>query len=616
MSYAEKQESRLSRMYPTTRVNRTPASTALRLLVIAALVLTSVSLLSTDDAVSAAASHQGRLVSEQPRTDTPRPLNGDVWDIRQVGNRIIMGGSFTQVQLPNGQIVDQAYLAAYFLDTGAFDTGFRPFIDRQVEAVAASDNQQYLFIGGAFNQVDGVARSKVAKLNAAGDLITSFTANATAAVKTIAVRGDRVYLGGSFRKVNGVARERLASVHEATGAVDQNFDFPVATGIGGGGALSVRALDVSPDGNRLLVAHSGLTVGGQDRVGVALFDIAGAVDVLDDWQTGLYRDNYSRCSSGALRLRDAEFSPDGSYFVVVGAGNDRPPVCDTAIRWATSSGSNAMPDWITRNHDSTYSVGISDTAVYIGGHFCYTESQLAPDPWPGDTDTVYDCFRNAQVVLGDLVTPRNQLAALDPVDGHALDWNPGSNAFKGIQALEVIDSGLLVGQDGSTLGGTFTGRAGLFPVVGGPAPTSTTSPPTTTSTTTTSTTTSTTSTTTTSTTVPDGPDTTPPAVRFTNPTEGQVLNTGTITLAGLTDDNVAVSKVRITVRNRSTGQWLRADGTVGGWQAIAANVASNGPSSSWSTMLTFPAGRWTVYAKPTDAAGNNGSTVLRKFETR
>lgn len=583
------------------------------ILIILAMLVASLALL-TNVQQSLAATHNGQLVSETPRNDTPRPLNGDVWDVRQVGDRIIMGGSFTQVQLPNGQVIDQAYVAAYFLDSGQFDFGFRPSVDRQVEAVAGSDNGQYVFIGGAFNSIDGVSRAKAAKLNTKGDLITSFRANATATVKTIAARGDRVYLGGSFRKVNGVQRERLAAVDEATGAVDLNFDFPVETGIGGGGALSVRALDITPDGNRMLVAHSGLTVGGQDRTGIAMFNIAEQVDVLDDWQTSLYRDNYTRCSGGWLRLRDAEFSPDGSYFVVVGAGNDRPPVCDSAIKWPTISGADTQPEWITRNHDSTYSVGISDTAVYIGGHFCYTESQLAPDPWPGDTDTVYDCFRNEQVQLGELVVARNQLAALDPVDGHALEWNPGSNAFKGIQALEVIGSGLLVGQDGSTLGGVFTGRSGLFPLSGQP-PVTTTS--TSTSSTSTSTTTSSTSTTTTtsSTTVPNGPDTTPPAVILTAPTAGATIGSET-TIAGTIDDNVSVGSVRITIRNRQSGRWLRVDGSIGSWQAFQADIATVGASSSsWELSLNIPAGKWTVYAKPADSAGNIGETVLGKFET-
>ncbi len=553
----------------------------------------------------ASANHGGQLVSETPRSDTPRPLDGDVWDIKAIGNRVVMGGSFTQVQLPNGQVVDQAHLAAYFLDSGQFDFGFRPVVDRQVEAVAASDDEQFIFIGGSFNTVDGTARAKVAKLTTQGDLITAFRANATAAVKTIAVHSDRVYLGGSFRRVNGVARERLAAVNASNGAVVAGFDFPVETGIGGGGSLSVRALDITPDGSRMLVAHSGLTVGGQDRTGVAMFDVSGAVDVLDPWQTSLYRDNYQRCSGGRLQLRDAEFSPDGSYFVVVGAGNDRPPVCDTAIRWPTFSGAGTQPDWITRNHDSTYSVGISDSAVYIGGHFCYTESQLAPDPWPGETDTVYDCFRNEQVQLGNLVVARNQLAALDPADGHALEWNPGSNAFKGIQALEVIDEGLLVGQDGSRLGGVTTGRAGLFPLDGQPPATTTT---------TTTTTTSTTSTTTTTTTVPPtGPDTTPPLVAIEAPAAGSAVGsvpnvTGTIT------DNRSVAAVRITLRNRQTGQWLRADGSLGAWQALPADISSVGAeSSAWSIDLTIPPGRWTLFARPTDSSGNNGSTVTRKF---
>jgi Ca2+-binding RTX toxin-like protein len=120
--------------------------------------------------------------------------------------------------------------------------------------------------------------------------------------------------------------------------------------------------------------------------------------------------------------------------------------------------SDQEPLWIARNFDSTYAVGISDAAVFIGGHFCWVESELAPDPYPGDGE-----FTNANSCFGATpagrfapeVVNRDQIAALDPATGHALPWDPGSDGLKDVQSIEVIGRGLLVGHDG-----TFFGRDG------------------------------------------------------------------------------------------------------------------------------------------------------------
>ena len=57
---------------------------------------------------------------------------------------------------------------------------------------------------------------------------------------------------------------------------------------------------------------------------------------------------------------------------------------------------------------------------------------------------------------------RNQLAALDPSDGSALAWDPGSNAVLGTFDLTLIDRGLLAGMDNNRYNQILTGRSGFF----------------------------------------------------------------------------------------------------------------------------------------------------------
>ena len=94
-----------------------------------------------------------------------------------------------------------------------------------------------------------------------------------------------------------------------------------------------------------------------------------------------------------------------------------------------------QPLWISRCFDSVYSVAITDNAVYIGGHFSWKESPSAPDPWPGLDDVGYGTGQGLGAYgLGDEVVRRDHLGALDPRDGKALEWNPGSNSFEGNKA--------------------------------------------------------------------------------------------------------------------------------------------------------------------------------------
>ena len=70
-------------------------------------------------------------------------------------------------------------------------------------------------------------------------------------------------------------------------------------------------------------------------------------------------------------MRDVEMSPDGSYFVVATTGGPHSgTLCDTASRWETYAvGTTLTPTWIANSGgDTLWGVGITDAAVYVGGH--------------------------------------------------------------------------------------------------------------------------------------------------------------------------------------------------------------------------------------------------------
>jgi large repetitive protein len=132
--------------------------------------------------------HPG-LVPNKPRTNTPLISTGEIWDFEVVGTRVYVVGTFSSLQnASGGTTVNQRLLAAFNLNTGQVDTGFRPtFSGGGVNAVEASPDGTKLYVAGSFNTVNGVTKRKVASINpTTGATVAGFTANAGAAATALA----------------------------------------------------------------------------------------------------------------------------------------------------------------------------------------------------------------------------------------------------------------------------------------------------------------------------------------------------------------------------------------------------------------------------------------------
>ncbi len=404
-----------------------------------------------------------QLVPDTPRLDTPRITQGGIEQMVQWGERIILAGSFPGLSDADGTPHAQPFLAAYNIDTGLVDTTFAPTFDSFIESIAVSADGNHLFVGGAFNTVNGENRNRIVKLDATGAIDPTFTANPNARVSALAVSsdGDDLYVGGFFSAINGTPRGLLAKLDATTGALDPSLNLPITEGIGSGSTLKVQSLLLTPNDNTLVVVHTGRRVNGLLREGIALVNANSGA--LLPWQTDLYTDNLPRVG-GVLRITKGDIDPTGTYFVVVsGSGGDRPPLNDTVIAWPVAGGAGTEPLWVSRHFDSVYSVAITEHAIYAGGHFRWQEAPGSSDPWPGDTFTNYGWDAGVgAAALGDEVVRRDQIGALDPATGKAMNWNPGSNAFVGVQALTAVERGLLVYHDNTILGGYDVGYHGFF----------------------------------------------------------------------------------------------------------------------------------------------------------
>jgi PKD repeat protein len=537
------------------------------------------------DAAQPVPGHPG-LAPATPRTNTPRISTGEIWDIEVVGTRVFVAGTFSSLQNTTGDqaTVNQRFLAAFNLNTGLIDTSFRPtFGGGGVSAVEASPDGTKLYVAGSFNTINGVTKRKIASINpSTGAPVTGFTANASSQATALAATNTTVYVGGNFSTVNGAARVGLVAVNGTTGAVVPGFVNNMSGGIGVNGALTIQQLELTHDDSKLLVVHTGRKIAGQDRYGVGLIDTQ--TNQLLPWRTRLWDDNL-QFVGGIQRIYAGDIAPNDQYFVVgSGSGGDRPPINDTAIAFPIAGNDHVQPLWVSRHFDSVYSVAVTEAAVYVGGHFGFQESPTAPDPWPGLDNVGYGTGQGlAGYGLGDAVVRRDHIGALNPVDGKALEWNPGSNSFEGNKAMEATPRGLFVGGDGMYQGGLRTGRVAFYDFNTVPAPS-------------------------------------PIDTTIVNPIEGRVVASGVqFVIDGQATAPGQVSRVQVEIQDRNSGQYLQDDlVSWGGANTINTSLASpNATSTAWSLPLTVTGNReLKVLAKTFAVTGGSDATkATKKFES-
>lgn len=413
-------------------------------------------------AAAAVAPGHDRVVSAVPAAATPAVRDGEVQALLEADGLGLAGGTFTTVAGPGGADERRASLVGFDLQTGALSTTFKPVLNGPVETLAAGPRPGTVYVGGRFTQVNGVPVARVALLRTSdGMLDPTFRAAATnGAVLDVALSGNRLYVGGSFTTVGGVAHRGLATLDASTGALDPFLGVQLTerhntTGGGAQGAVGARDLDVTPDGTRVVVVGNFRRADGVLRDQVAMLDTSGAAArVSTTWATTAFTPLCNSAKFDAY-VRAVSLSPDGSYFVVTTTGGPYgSTLCDTATRWETrASGTTLAPTWTAASGgDSLWGVAVTEAAVYVGGHQRWMNNSLGSD--------------RAQAGA----VPRPGVAALDPVSGIPLRWNPGRNP-RGQAVYEIYASsrGLWLGSDTEFIGNRTYRRPRLafFPLAGG-----------------------------------------------------------------------------------------------------------------------------------------------------
>jgi hypothetical protein len=461
----------------------------------------------------------GALTTTIPAGATPSPApidswvaNGRVWSIVRVGDRIVLGGGFTQLSPPSGSGVtlDPAsgardatfpdvlgavhavlpaagggwYVGGTVTQVGTANrgglalirgdgsvAGFNPKpTGGAVRALALSPDGSVLYLGGAFTTVKGQSRAHLAAVNAATGALLPWNPGANGEVDALAVdAAGTVYVGGGFTQLGGVNRKHLGAVAPGGGVTSWT---PGADG-------DVHALALSSDGTRMYAGGSFGAVAGQSRENLAAISTAdGAADPWDPVVAGGSVDALSLSSDGTTLYAGGTFSSVG------GAGRSRLAAIDTDDA--------SVLAWDPGADDDVTSLGASPdgTQVFAGGDFHEAghASRLrlaALDATTGDADPGFAPDANAgvnalavsangaRVFAGGSFTGlggvlRDRIAAVDATTGLPIpDWNPGANGTVFALASSPDGSKLYAGGTFTTIGGQNRTRlAELDPATG------------------------------------------------------------------------------------------------------------------------------------------------------
>jgi hypothetical protein len=320
--------------------------------------------------------------------------------------------------------------------------------DGLVTAIVASDDGTALYISGAFAKVNGITHRGLVKYDLVNGQIDP-TFKPTAANRTVS---DVKLVNGSVIAVGNFTKQVVA-LDPTTGADTGSINITVTGVIDPNDETRVRRVAISPDGTRLVATGNFATVNGQSRKRAFALNL-GATATLNTWHAPRFDVN-CRSQTRQTSAQGVDFSPDGTYFVIVATGGPTGTngVCDAAARFETADVSgNSEPTWINwTGGDTLYSVAVTGPAVYVGGH-----QRWLDNPFGNDS-------------AGPGAVSRPGIGAIDPVSGKALPWNPTKSRNHGTTALIATPTGLWVGSDGTMFGKEYHAGIGFAPLdVGAP----------------------------------------------------------------------------------------------------------------------------------------------------
>jgi len=239
----------------------------------------------------------------------------------------------------------------------------------------------WIYVGGLFTTIGGVARNSIARLNSDGTVDPTFNPNANFSVNAIALDSSgNPIVGGVFTTIGGSTRNYIAKLNPSTGVADATFN-PNAN-------FSVDAIALDSSGNPI-VGGVFTTIGGSTR-------------------------NYIAKLNPSTGVADATFNPNANFSVdAIALDSSGNPIVGGAFSTIGGSTRNriAKLNPTTGAADATFNPNANNFVLAIA-----LDSSGNP------------------IVGGSFSTiggsTRNRIAKLDPTTGAAdATFNPNANNF-------------------------------------------------------------------------------------------------------------------------------------------------------------------------------------------
>jgi trimeric autotransporter adhesin len=386
----------------------------------------------------------------------PSAIGGTVSTLVLTNGILYFGGGFTNV---NGQIRNRA--AAVDIASGNL-TGWDPNVNGLVRRLAISGTNVY--IGGEYTTVGGQTRNHLAAVDPATGALNSWNPGTSDSVEALLISNGHLYVGGYFSSVSSQARGCGASFDLSSGNLDPWN--PTLTGLG---LVIPEIFSMDAWQNTIFICGIFGSAGTSNRVNVAAVDAT--TGIATSWDAKQAVTVTSGIPSGQVTSL-AVYSNAlyvGGILLNIG-GQTR--ICAAALDLVTGNATAWDPK---ANQPATAFSGSGQT-IYLGGAFgalgCVTRTNLAAydllsnqvTPWDPGVITGSGPAVNALVVASNQVfvggfftnvagAPRHSLAALDPVSGAALPWDPNPPPST-IYCLATWRNRLFVGGTFSSMGGT------------------------------------------------------------------------------------------------------------------------------------------------------------------
>ncbi|MGJ4844931.1 PKD domain-containing protein [Leifsonia sp. Le1] len=201
---------------------------------------------------------------------TPQ-INGVVWAQVVVGNTVYVAGKFTSAR-PYGSPAGtnetpRNNLLAYDITTGSL-LPFAPNLNAQALGITASPDGSRIYVVGDFTSIDSKGYYRLAAFSTATNtIVTAFRPIMESQTRAVAASNTTVYTGGDASSINGVARAYVGAVSATDGSTlnwQANADAPV------------DALALTKDGSKLIVGGRFQNLGGVANYGLGAVDASTA----------------------------------------------------------------------------------------------------------------------------------------------------------------------------------------------------------------------------------------------------------------------------------------------------------------------------------------------------